>query len=108
MLSAVTGTAPWLLAREPINASVRAAHGCQDDRPMAEGHKFENPPSGVCLSEEEVLGETFLGARLSGSQCGERNREMIKKYIEEQEGKPVNNDSRYVIDNPIKPPPSRR
>jgi len=34
--------------------------------------------------------------------------EMVAKYIAEQEGEPVHDDSRFVIDNPTKLPPSRR
>jgi len=34
--------------------------------------------------------------------------EMVKAYIAEQEGEPVLDDSRFVIDSLIKPPPSRR
>jgi hypothetical protein len=34
--------------------------------------------------------------------------EMVKAYIAEQEGEPVEDESRFVIDNPVNPPPSRR
>ena len=34
--------------------------------------------------------------------------EMVRKYIEEQEGEPVQDDSRFIIDKPDKLPPSRR
>jgi putative transposase len=34
--------------------------------------------------------------------------QMVEQYIAEQEGEPVIDDSRFVIDSLIKPPPSRR
>ena len=34
--------------------------------------------------------------------------EMVQKYIAEQEGEPVVDDSRFVIDNSLNLPPSRR
>jgi putative transposase len=34
--------------------------------------------------------------------------QMVEQYIAEQEGEPVMDDSRFVIDSLIKPPPSRR
>ncbi len=39
---------------------------------------------------------------------GNLTDEMVRDYIEEQEGEPVHDDSRFVIDNPPKLPPSRR
>jgi putative transposase len=39
---------------------------------------------------------------------GNLTDEMVRDYIEEQEGEPVDDDSRFVIDNPPKLPPSRR
>ncbi len=39
---------------------------------------------------------------------GNLTDEMVRVYIEEQEGEPVHDDSRFVIDNPPKLPPSRR
>jgi putative transposase len=39
---------------------------------------------------------------------GNLTDEMVAKYIAEQEGEPVHDDSRFVIDNPEKLPPSRR
>ena len=39
---------------------------------------------------------------------GNLTDEMIRDYIEQQEGEPLHDDSRFVIDNPPKLPPSRR
>jgi putative transposase len=39
---------------------------------------------------------------------GNLTDEMVQAYIEQQEGEAVHDDSRFVIDNPTKLPPSRR
>jgi putative transposase len=39
---------------------------------------------------------------------GNLTDEMVQAYIAEQEGEPVHDDSRFVIDTPQKLPPSRR
>lgn len=39
---------------------------------------------------------------------GNLTDEMVRDYIEQQEGEPVHDDSRFVIDNSTKLPPSRR
>jgi len=39
---------------------------------------------------------------------GNLTDEMVQAYIAEQEGEPVHDDSRFVIDTPPKLPPSRR
>lgn len=39
---------------------------CEHDCAMAEGDFIQNTPSGVSASEKEVLGEAFVGERISG------------------------------------------
>jgi putative transposase len=39
---------------------------------------------------------------------GNLTDEIVQAYIEQQEGEPVHDDRRFVIDNPTKLPPSRR
>ena len=38
---------------------------------------------------------------------GNLTDERVRDYIEQQEGEPVHDDSRFVIDSPTKLPPSR-
>lgn len=49
---------------------VSAPCGCEHDCPMAEGYLISGTSSGVSASAEEVLGETFLGAGISGGDDG--------------------------------------
>ena len=53
---------------------IPTSYGCQHDCPMVEGDIFEDTPSGVSSFKEKVLGETFLGKRLSRGDDGNHNR----------------------------------
>ena len=85
-----------------------AARGREYDRPMAEGHQFADTPSGVSALAESVLGADLWARGYLAVSTGTLTDEMVKAYIAEQEGEPVHDDSRFVIDNLVKPPPSRR
>jgi len=69
--------------------------------------------SRILLQEYPHLRKKFLGKHLWARgylavTTGTLTDEMVLKYIEEQERKPVVDDSRFVIDNTSKLPPSRR
>ena len=69
--------------------------------------------SRILLQEFAHLKKTFWGRHLWARgylavSTGNPTDEMVQAYIAEQEGEPVLDDSRFVIDTPSKPPPSRR
>ena len=69
--------------------------------------------SRILLQEYPHLRKKFWGKHLWARgylavTTGTLTDEMVQKYIAEQEGEPVVDDSRFVIDNPSKLPPSRR
>ena len=69
--------------------------------------------SGILLQEFARLKKMFWGRHLWARgylavSTGNLTDEMVQAYIAEQEGEPVHNDSRFVMDNPPKLPPSRR
>jgi len=69
--------------------------------------------SRILLQEFAHLRRAFWGRHLWARgylavSTGNLTDEMVKTYIAEQEGEPVHDDSRFVIDSPPKPPPSRR
>jgi len=69
--------------------------------------------SRILLQEFAHLRKAFWGRDLWARgylavSTGNLTDEMVRDYIEQQEGEPVHDDSRFVIDNPPKLPPSRR
>jgi putative transposase len=69
--------------------------------------------SGILLQEFTHLRRAFWGRHLWARgylavSTGNLTDEMIRDYIQQQEGEPVHDDRRFVIDNPPKLPPSRR
>ena len=69
--------------------------------------------SRILLQEFAHLRKAFWGRHLWARgylavSTGNLTDEMLREYIEQQEGEPVHDDSRFVIDNPTKLPPSRR
>ncbi len=69
--------------------------------------------SRIFLQEFAHLRKQFWGRQLwargyPAVSTGNLTDEMVQAYIEEQEGEPVHDDSRFVIDNSIKLPPPRR
>jgi putative transposase len=69
--------------------------------------------SRILLQEFPHLRKAFWGRHFWARgylavSTGTVTDEMVKAYIAEQEGEPVLDDSRFVIDSLIKPPPSRR
>ena len=69
--------------------------------------------SRILLQEFAHLRRQFWGRHLWARgylavSTGNLTDEMVRDYIEQQEGEPVPDDSRFVIDNPPKLPPSRR
>jgi len=69
--------------------------------------------SRVLLQEFPHLKKKFWGKDLWARgylavSTGNLTDEMVKAYIAEQEGEPVHDDSRFVIDTPSNLPPSRR
>ena len=74
---------------------------------------LEGISSRILLQEFAHLRRAFWGRHLWARgylavSTGNLTDEMVRNYIEEQEGEPVPDDSRFVIDNPPKLPPSRR
>lgn len=69
--------------------------------------------SRVLLQEYPHLRKKFWGKHFWARgylavTTGTLTDEMVKKYIAEQEGEPMVDDSRFVIDTPPNLPPSRR
>lgn len=69
--------------------------------------------SRILLQEFAHLKRAFWGRHLWARgylavSTGNLTDEMVAAYIAEQEGEPVHDDSRFVIGNPEKLPPSRR
>jgi len=69
--------------------------------------------SRVLLQEYPHLRKKFWGRHFWARgylavTTGTLTDEMVQKYIAEQEGEPVVDDSRFVIDTPLNLPPSRR
>jgi putative transposase len=69
--------------------------------------------SRILLQEYPHLQKKFWGKHLWARgylavTTGTLTDEMVQKYIAEQEGEPVVDDSRFVIDETSKLPPSRR
>jgi putative transposase len=69
--------------------------------------------SRILLQEYPHLHKKFWGKHLWARgylavTTGTITDQMVEQYIAEQEGEPVMDDSRFVIDTLIKPPPSRR
>ena len=69
--------------------------------------------SRILLQEFAHLRKAFWGRHLWARgylavSTGNLTDEMVTAYIAEQEGEPVDDDSRFVIDGPTKLPPSRR
>jgi len=69
--------------------------------------------SRILLQEFAHLRKAFWGRHLWARgylavSTGTITDEMVKDYIAEQEGEPLHDDSRFVIDTSSKPPPSRR
>ena len=57
---------------------------------------------------KQFWGRHFWGRGYMAVSSGNITDEMIAKYIADQEGEPVHDDSRFVIDTASKLPPSRR
>ena len=69
--------------------------------------------SRILLQEYPHLRKKFWGRHFWARgylavAAGTFTDDMIEKYIAEQEGEPVEDDSRFVIDSPQNLPPSRR
>ena len=69
--------------------------------------------SRILLQEYPHLRKKFWGKHLWARgylavTTGTITDQMVEQYIAEQEGEPMLDDSRFVIDSLIKPPPSRR
>ena len=69
--------------------------------------------SRILLQEFAHLKKAFWGRHLWARgylavSTGNLTDEMVAAYIAEQEGEPVHDDSRFVIGDPAKLPPSRR
>jgi len=58
--------------------------------------------------KKQFWGRHFWARGYLAVSTGNLTDEMVQKYIAEQEGEPVHDDSRFVIDSPTKLPPSRR
>ena len=69
--------------------------------------------SRILLQEFAHLQKAFWGRHLWARgylavSTGNLTDEMVTAYIAEQDGEPVHDDRRFVIDSSSKPPPSRR
>lgn len=58
--------------------------------------------------KKQFWGRHFWARGYLAVSTGNLTDEMVQKYIAEQEGEPVHDDSRFVIDSSPKLPPSRR
>ena len=58
--------------------------------------------------KRQFWGRHFWARGYLAVSTGNLTDEMVQKYIAEQEGEPVHDDSRFVIDSPTKLPSSRR
>lgn len=67
---------------------------------MVEGDKLASTPSGVSVFKEEILGGHLWARGYLAVSPGNLTDEMIKEYIDEQEGEQIEDESRFQIDNP--------
>jgi len=67
---------------------------------VAEGDQLACAAAGVSALAQAVLGSTLLGRGYLAVSSGTIPDEMIREYIDEQEGEQVADDSRFPIDNP--------
>jgi len=65
---------------------------------MAQGYKFPDTPFRVSAPEETILGQASLGGGYLAVSSGNITDELIQQYIQEQEGEPMTDDSRFEID----------
>jgi hypothetical protein len=63
---------------------------------MAQGDHLAGAAAGISGSAQEILGTTWARGYLAVSS-GNITDELVKEYIEEQEGELVINDSRFPI-----------
>jgi hypothetical protein len=66
---------------------------------MAERHKLQESATGVSTSAQAILGPPPVGRGYLAVSSENITDEMIQQYIEEQEGEPVADDSRFQIDS---------
>ena len=90
----------WVGYKPPVDV--------KHDRAMAERSPRTEAPSGVSAFAEGVLGRHWGARDCLAVSTGNSTGKMIQRDIAEQEGEPVHDDSRSVIDNAPKLPPSRR
>ena len=68
---------------------------------MAEGYQLAGAVAGVSPLTQEILGSDIFWARgYLAASSGTITDEMIREYIDEQEGEQIIDDSRFPIDNP--------
>jgi len=65
---------------------------------MVEGDKFTNTSFGICAFEEQFWGRHLWSRGYLAVSSGNITDEIIQKYIEDQEGEPVIDNSRFQID----------
>lgn len=66
---------------------------------MAKRHKLKSVVARISTFKKAILGTAPMGSWISCSQLRENiTDEMIQQYIEEQEGEPIIDDSRFPID----------
>ena len=67
---------------------------------MAEGNQLPGTAPRVSITAKEVLGGHFWARGYLAVSSGTITDEMIREYIDEQEGEQIADDSRFPIDNP--------
>jgi putative transposase len=66
---------------------------------VAERDQLARPATGVSTSVEKFWGRHFWARGYLAVSSGTITDEMIREYIEEQEGEQIADDSRFPIDN---------
>ena len=80
----------WLVSTESAR---------EPDSAVAKRHQLAHVVTGVSASAKEVLGPASWGRGYLAVSSGTITDEMIREYIDEQEGEQVADDSRFPIDN---------
>ena len=85
--------------RAPVSV-VSAQPAGESDHATAEGNQLAGAIAGVSPLAQEILGSAFLVKGILAVSSGTITDEMIREYIDEQEGEQIIDDSRFPIDNP--------
>ena len=73
--------------------------GCQPNHAMAQRDQLAGAAAGISTPTQEILGPAFWARGYLAVSSGNITDEMVKEYIEEQEGEQIIDDSRFPIDS---------